>query len=64
MSRPITGKTNSSSFYNSGSNNLNINPKVSHYHSNGSGRDSYIKIDNGGFRKAWDNSYKNMLSCI
>ena len=29
---------------------LDINPKVSNYQTNGTGRDSYINFNNGGFK--------------
>ena len=29
---------------------LEINPKVSNYQTNGTGRDTYIKFNNGGFK--------------
>ena len=29
---------------------LDINPKVSNYQTNGTGRDTYIKYNNGGFK--------------
>jgi hypothetical protein len=29
---------------------LDINPKVSNYQTNGTGRDTYIKFNNGGFK--------------
>lgn len=34
------------------------NPKFNMYQSDGFGRDSYIKFDNGGFRSAWDNKFR------
>ena len=37
--------------------NLSMNPKVSMYQTDGFGRDSYIKIPNGGFRKVWNNNF-------
>ena len=50
---------------------LSMNPKVSMYQTDGFGRDSYIKVPNGGFRKTWKNDFhqcffnKNSLSdCI
>ena len=38
--------------------NLSMNPKVSNYQNDGYGRDSYIKIPNGGFRQTWRNNYR------
>ena len=37
----------------------NLNPKVSIYHPNGNGRDSYIYSNNGGLSKA---AYFNFVS--
>jgi hypothetical protein len=34
-----------------------MNPKVAMYQTDGFGRDTYIKIPNGGFRKTWSNLY-------
>jgi hypothetical protein len=42
---------------------LSMTPKVAHYSSNGSGRDSYINFSNGGFRKKWENNYTSILTC-
>ena len=38
--------------------NLSMNPKVSNYQNDGYGRDTYIKIPNGGFRQTWTNNYR------
>ena len=35
-----------------------MNPKVSNYQNDGYGRDTYIKIPNGGFRQTWTNNYR------
>ena len=32
-------------------NPLELNPKVANYQTNGTGRDTYIRVDNGGFTK-------------
>lgn len=37
---------------------MHPNPKFNMYQSDGFGRDSYIKFDNGGFRSAWDNKFR------
>ena len=63
-SRPMSGSTTTSFGQFTTKRNLEMNPKVSHYHSDGSGRDAYIKFSNGGFRKTWDNNFKNILSRI
>jgi hypothetical protein len=64
-SRPMSATSASSSFGNfKKSANLEVNPKVSHYHSNGTGRDGYINFSNGGFRKTWENNYNNVLTCM
>ena len=39
-----------------------MNPKVSVYRGDGSGRDSYIKFNNGGFRKILTNNYRHDFS--
>lgn len=62
MSRPMSGRTTYTSFGYKSSPDYNINPKVANYQTNGSGRDSYIKCSNGGFRRTWDNGYKNSTS--
>ena len=36
-----------------------MNPKVAMYQSDGYGRDTYIKEQNGGFRKEWTNKYRH-----
>ncbi len=51
--RPWTATTSASSMGESRTlKNLSINPKVSHYHTNGSGRDLYIGVNNGGFTRS------------
>ena len=37
---------------------ISMNPKVSNYQTDGMGRDSYIKLPNGGFTRAWNNKYR------
>ncbi len=61
-SRPMSATTATSFGQSTVKKNLEMNPKVSHYHSNGSGRDGYIKLSNGGFRKTWENNFTNILS--
>ena len=39
---------------------ININPKVSNYQPDGYGRDTYIKVPNGGFRHTWNNNYRTI----
>ena len=39
------------------SKNLSMNPKVAMYQTDGFGRDTYIKVPNGGFRKFWNNNF-------
>lgn len=59
MSRTLNARhTSSNGFKSSG--NVEINPKVVNYSTNGGGRDTYIKFENGGFRKTWDNNYSNI----
>lgn len=41
-----------------------MNPKFSIYHSNGTGRDTYINYDNGGFRKVCPNNYRVLYSTL
>ena len=36
---------------------LSMQPHISIYKTNGYGRDSYIEVPNGGFRKEWHNSF-------
>ena len=59
--RPFSA-TSSSAYFGSRSatniKNLSMNPKVSNYQNDGYGRDSYIKIPNGGFRQTWRNNYR------
>lgn len=55
-SRPMSATTASSFGNFKQSKNLEMNPKVSNYQSNGSGRDSYIKMGNGGFTKTAENN--------
>jgi hypothetical protein len=62
-SRPMSASTASSFGNLRKSPNLEMNPKVSNYQSNGTGRDSYINFSNGGFRRTWQNNYKNVLTC-
>jgi hypothetical protein len=59
MSRPFSSSTRA---------DLQINPKVSNYYTNGSGRviksiktkDTYIRMNNGGFKRMNDlESYRN-----
>ncbi len=63
MSRPFSAMTTSSNFGLRPNSDYHMNPKIAHYHSNGLGRDSYIKLENGGFRKSWTNSYNNIYKC-
>ena len=59
--RPFSA-TSSSAYFGSRSatniKNLSMNPKVSNYQNDGYGRDSYIKIPNGGFRQTCRNNYR------
>ena len=66
MSRPLSAHSIASfgQQYARTPNNLELKPKVSNYNSNGSGRDSYIKMSNGGFSKSWNNNYHNSNTCI
>ena len=61
MSRPLSAHSYTSFGHQNTKtpNYLEINPKVSNYNSNGSGRDSYIKMSNGGFSRSWNNTYHN-----
>jgi hypothetical protein len=61
-SRPLSASTVESFGQFSTKKNLEMNPKVSHYHSDGTGRDAYIKLSNGGFRKTWDNNFTNVIT--
>ena len=65
-SRPISASTAATfgSTIISKPKDLSINPKVSIYHSNGSGRDSYIGYDNGGFRHVCPNNYRIVYSTL
>ncbi len=36
--------------------NMEIIPKTVNYGTDGSGRDTYIKMSNGGFHKEWNNN--------
>jgi hypothetical protein len=62
--RPLSAST-ATSFggkFNHTTKDFHMNPKVSNYQTNGSGRDSYIISDNGGFRRTWENNYKKIYT--
>lgn len=63
MSRTLSARHTSSNGFKTSA-NVEFNPKVAHYHTNGGGRDTYIKFDNGGFRKQWENGYSNIYISI
>ena len=45
-------------------NTKEINPKVANYQTNGSGRDTYIRENNGGFTKyAFGGSMRQKILC-
>lgn len=56
MSRPLSAMSNSG---NNGTRKINneIIPKTVNYCPDGSGRDTYVKMSNGGFFKEWNNNF-------
>jgi hypothetical protein len=60
--RPMSPNNSTHDIFRSSMSKLTNIPKVSHYHSDGSGRDAYIKFDNGGFRKKWENNFHNIFA--
>ena len=65
-SRPMSASTTATfgSQYQPKIKDFHMNPKVSVYHSNGSGRDSYINYDNGGFRHMAPANYRKVYAVI
>lgn len=58
MSRPLSAMSNTGSSTQR-KYNMEINPKTVNYQPDGSGRDTYVKIGNGGFFKDWNNNYNS-----
>ena len=65
-SRPLSASTTATfgSAFITKPKDISMNPKVSIYHSNGSGRDTYINYDNGGFRRMCPSNYRIIYSTI
>ena len=56
MSRPQSAINYTGSNFNR-KYNMEIIPKTVNYYPDGSGRDTYVKISNGGFFKEWNNTF-------
>ena len=65
-SRPLSASTAStfgSTFFLK-TKDFHMNPKIIIYRTNGTGRDTYIDYDNGGFRKLCPTNYRKVYSTI